>query len=98
MGDMPAINKDIFYSLIETRDRSPVSYDIIRPMYHGKRGHPVLLHKKTIPVIIAEPDTSEMKNVFLNFRVMDIEMDAVNTFRDVDTPEEYRLISENNGL
>lgn len=97
MGDMPDINEDIFHSLIETRDKSRESYDIIRPMYYGERGHPVLMHRKTIPAIIAEPVKSEMKNVFLNYRVMDIEMNTPCTFRDIDTPEEYRLISGNNG-
>ena len=97
MGDMPDINKDIFNSLLESLNKNPGSFDIIRPTYQGKRGHPVLLNRNTIQTIISEPHSSEMKNVFLHHRVMDIEMNIPDTFRDIDTPDEYTLISENNG-
>ncbi len=98
MGDMPDIGKDIYRSLIKARENNSGKFDIIRPIYQGKRGHPVLLHRKTINVILKEPVTSEMKNVFLHFRVLDIKMDIPQTFRDIDTPEEYRSILEKNGL
>lgn len=95
MGDMPDIEEAIFRKLIEVRDNNSDSCDIIRPKYKGKRGHPVLLHKKTIKTIIDEPVSSEMKNVFTHFRVLDIEMDLPCTFRDIDTPGEYSRISKN---
>jgi molybdenum cofactor cytidylyltransferase len=93
MGDMPEIKEDIFRTLIIARDKNPEGFDIIRPMYQGKRGHPVLLHRKTIKTILEEPVSSEMKNVFTHFRVLDIEMNLPDTFRDIDTPEEYRRIT-----
>lgn len=96
MGDMPDINKDIFNSLLESLNKNPGSFDIIRPTYQGKRSHPVLLNRNSIQTIISEPHSSEMKNVLLHHRVMDIEMNIPDTFRDIDTPEEYRQISENN--
>ncbi len=97
MGDMPDIDKDIFNSLLEPLNKNPGGFDIIRPTYQGKRGHPVLLNRNTILTIISEPHSSEMKNVFLHHRVMDIEMNVSSTFRDIDTPEEYRLISKDDG-
>ena len=96
MGDMPDIGKDIYINLIKARNNNPDNFDIIRPMYLGKRGHPVLLHKKTIKTILTEPISSEMKNIFTHFRVLDIEMNMPDTFRDIDTPEEYSRILENN--
>lgn len=98
MGDMPDIGKDIFKDLIKARNNNPDTYDIIRPMYQGKRGHPVLLHKKTIKTILEEPFSSEMKNVFTHFKVLDIEMNLPDTFRDIDTPEEYKRILKVNSL
>ncbi len=95
MGDMPDIGKDIYINLIKARNNNPDNFDIIRPMYLGKRGHPVLLHKKTIKTILTEPISSEMKNIFTHFRVLDIEMNMPDTFRDIDTPEEYSRILEN---
>jgi len=94
MGDMPDIGTDIYRSLIEARENNSNKFDIIRPTYHGKRGHPVLLHRKTIKTILKEPSTSEMKNIFSHFKVLDIEMDISQTFRDIDTPEEYKSILE----
>lgn len=95
MGDMPDINEKIYKSLLKARDDNTEIFDIIRPIYQGKRGHPVLLHKKTIQTILEEPVSSEMKNIFTNFRVLDIEMNLPDTFLDIDTPEEYRRILEN---
>lgn len=97
MGDMPDITENIYKSLIESRDNNYQNFDIIRPIYKGNRGHPVLLHKKTIQTILNEPVSSEMKNVFKHFNVLDIDMNLQNTFRDIDTPEEYRSVSEKNG-
>lgn len=96
MGDMPEIKEAIYMNLLKARDKNSHNFDIIRPVYEGKRGHPVLLHKKTIKTIIDEPISSEMKNVFTHFRVLDIEMNLPDTFRDIDTPDEYKRILENN--
>jgi len=95
MGDMPEIGIDIYKSLIDAREKEHEKFDIIRPIYHGKRGHPVLLHRKTIKAILKEPAVSEMKNVFSHFKVLDIKMNIPQTFRDIDTPEEYRSSLEN---
>ncbi len=98
MGDMPDIKEDIYKSLLHARNKNSNNFDIIRPIYKGKRGHPVLLHKNTIKSILKEPVSSEMKNVFSHFRVLDIEMNLQDTFRDIDTPEEYRRIMNETGL
>ena len=95
MGDMPEITKDIYEDLLTERDNKAGKFDIIRPMYQGKRGHPVLLHRKTIKTILEEPFSSEMKNVFTHFKVQDIEMNISVTFNDIDTPEDYKKIIEN---
>ncbi len=98
MGDMPDITENIYKSLIEARNSNYREFDIIRPIYKGERGHPVLLHKKTIQTILAEPVLSKMKNVFTHFNVLDIDMNLPDTFRDIDTPEEYRRIMKKDGL
>lgn len=97
MGDMPDIDQDIYMRLLDSLNKNTGNVDIIRPMYKGKRGHPVLLNKSTIQTIASEPISSEMKNVLSHHRVMDIEMNISSTFRDIDTPEEYREITKNNG-
>jgi molybdenum cofactor cytidylyltransferase len=92
MGDMPEISEEIYKHLIEVKNINSNEFDIIRPLYHGKRGHPVLLNKNTIKSILKEPFSSEMKNVFSHFRVLEIEMNTAVTFADIDTPEDYKRI------
>lgn len=92
MGDMPEIDESIFRQILDSMNKYKEKYEIFRPLYKEKRGHPVLLHKDTIKTILAEPADSEMKNVFLRHKVMELKMDSYNTFMDIDTPTEYKTI------
>ncbi|MCF6334238.1 MAG: NTP transferase domain-containing protein [Spirochaetales bacterium] len=92
MGDMPEIDESIFRQILDYMYKDEEKYEIFRPLYKEKRGHPVLLHKNTIKTILSEPIDSEMKNVFFYHKVMELKMDLDETFRDIDTPEEYQII------
>ena len=48
LGDMPNINKQIYNSLIKSRNR----HQIIVPTYKGQRGNPVLFDKSMKEIII----------------------------------------------
>ena len=88
MGDMPDIGKNLFTKLINTAE-SNTGIEIVRPLFNGKRGHPVLLKKSVIKTILAEPPESEMKNVFTRHRVLDIPLNLPESFYDIDTEEDY---------
>ena len=89
MGDMPQIEPWIYEKLILSA-RSNTGKEILRPLFNGKRGHPVLLKKDVIPTILSEPRESEMKQVFTRHRVLDLNLDIPETFRDIDTEEDYK--------
>lgn len=91
MGDMPEITSELYTFLIEAQRNSP-HMEILRPLYKGKRGHPVLLKKSVISTILSEPYTSEMKNVFSHHTVLDLPLDLPESFLDIDTEEEYRKL------
>ena len=91
MGDMPEIGPDLFQKLVDTMNRNP-GIEIVRPLYKGKRGHPVLLKKSVKQTILSEPWDSEMKNVFTRHRVIDLPLDIRESFMDIDTEEDYSTI------
>lgn len=89
MGDMPGISPALYEILIKAQTANR-GIEIIRPLFKGKRGHPVLLKRNVIPTILSEPPGSKMKNVFTHHHVLDIEMNRAETFNDIDTKEDYR--------
>ncbi len=89
MGDMPEIGETLYDALLNTMTANP-AVDIVRPLFNGKRGHPVLLKKSVIPTILSEPENSEMKHVFTRHSVLDLDMNIPETFMDIDTEEDYR--------
>lgn len=90
MGDMPEIGSDLFRELTNTISKNP-GIEIVRPLYGGKRGHPVLLKMSTVDTILSEPQVSEMKNVFTHHKVLDLPLDLPESFRDIDTEEDYKM-------
>ncbi len=89
MGDMPEIKKPLYTTLLCTLETNP-SIDIVRPLFNGKRGHPVLLKKNVVQTILSEPADSEMKNVFTHHRVLELPLDLPESFKDIDTEEDYK--------
>ena len=88
-GDMPEIGSNLYRKLLNTMRENP-DIEIVRPLFNGKRGHPVLLKKSVISTILSEPADSEMKNVFTHHKVLDLPLDLPQTFKDIDTEEDYR--------
>lgn len=89
MGDMPDIGADLYLKLFDT-SKTNTEVEIVRPLYNGKRGHPVLLKKSVVKTILKEPRESEMKNVFTYHKVLDLPLDLSESFYDIDTEEDYR--------
>ncbi len=89
MGDMPDIGADLYLKLIDTV-KANTGIEIVRPLFNGKRGHPVLLNRTVIKTILSEPPESEMRNVFTSHKVLDLPLDLPESFYDIDTEEDYR--------
>ncbi len=94
MGDMPDITEKLYRKLAEAADGEKDT-EIVRPLFSGKRGHPVLLKNTVIPTILSEPWSSEMKNVFTHHKVLNLDMNLPETFTDIDTIENYRSAVKN---
>jgi molybdenum cofactor cytidylyltransferase len=84
-GDMPLILPEVFFRLAEAG-----SADVCRPVFKGKPGHPVLIHKKVIPAILNAPSSFTMAEVFSEFSMKKIETPFPGVVIDIDTPTDYR--------
>jgi CTP:molybdopterin cytidylyltransferase MocA len=72
------------------RTRAPV----VRPVYRGRHGHPVVFARNIWPALKAAPAGEGARAVVraLGDAVCDIEVDDAGVTIDVDTPEDYRRL------
>jgi molybdenum cofactor cytidylyltransferase len=88
LGDMPMVDPRIYRRLLEAPP-APV----LRPAYLGRRGHPVLLSAQMIPLILAEPPESTMRNVLARVDGRDMDVQDAGVVLDLDEPADYERLS-----
>ena len=103
LGDMPAIPPPLYFRLAEST-HSPVvlntPYDIIRPFYHGKPAHPVLLHRRVVQTLNKMPAAATMQQMFSRHstetggKVMEIETEEAGSRTDIDTSEDLQKLQQ----
>ena len=85
-GDVPLVPARVYRMLLETEA------DIVVPVFHGAKGHPVCLSKEVIPRILSEPDDSILREIIRTIGDRSLEVDAEEILLDVDTPEDYDMV------
>lgn len=84
--DLPLVRKETVATLLQTV-RNPITV----PVYHGKKGHPVIYSAETIKKILSMEPTHTGKDLFEYFKdritLIDVEDPAV--LIDIDTAEDY---------
>lgn len=70
--------------------------DIVKPVYRGKAGHPVLLNCEIIPKLLEEGKECGLNKAMLSFkdRTDYVEVEDEGVLKDADTPEDYRNMVE----
>lgn len=88
-GDQPFISPSVINLVIEEYRSS--GRGIIIPVYHGKRGHPLLLDRKYINEIEMLDDREGLRCLSMKFSkdVLEVATDDPGILRDFDTIEEY---------
>lgn len=95
LGDMPMIPTELFEMLAAGAAESP-EYDILRPLYREKPGHPVLLRRPVVETILRLPHTANMQKVFTAHlertgqKVMNLPVEYPGCIYDVDTKEDLK--------
>ncbi len=60
--------------------------DIVRPLYHGNPGHPVLCRRRTAATILAEDPDSNMQRVMRRHHTLELEVPWPGCVYDIDSP------------
>ena len=98
LADMPLINTSDINQLIHAYVQNRVKGEslIVVPVFKGQRGNPVLFSKEFQNDILKHKNKSGCKEVIMNNTesVMEIEMDDENILVDVDTLEDFQIVSD----
>ena len=82
--DNPTINAELPRQLLDALK----NYDFVKPVFHGKGGHPVLLQSYMKKEILGIEDTQLRFNVFLdNYRENTLETEFSSVLENINTPE-----------
>jgi molybdenum cofactor cytidylyltransferase len=85
-GDCPLITVDILRKLLENGG------EIVKPVYRGRGGHPILLPYTCIKEILAEPEDSNLKLYLDKKQVTQIETEDESILLDIDTQLDYEKV------
>jgi molybdenum cofactor cytidylyltransferase len=89
LGDQPQIPADVALQVVSAwREKNK---GIVIPSWSGKRGHPVLIETRYRNEIKKLDPEKGLRTLSEKFRedVFEVECDAPEILRDIDTPEDY---------
>ncbi len=100
LADQPGIGPEIMNTIISTFRQADPQRGIVRPVYRGRRGHPVLIGARYLEetLELLKGDVGA-RQILLNHPedILDVDMEMDVILRDIDTPEEYRAYREQTG-
>ena len=98
LADMPLINTSDINQLIHAyvQNRIKEKRLIVVPVFQGQRGNPVLFSSEFRNDILDYKKESGCRGVIMNYpeSVKEVKMDNDNMLLDVDTLEDYQIVSE----
>jgi molybdenum cofactor cytidylyltransferase len=94
LGDQPLITASIIDRLIAAREATGKA--IVVPLYHGKRGNPVLLAANLFPELMEVTGDEGGRSVIMRHpqAVATVEMSEATASYDIDTWEAYQQVVE----
>jgi molybdenum cofactor cytidylyltransferase len=88
LADMPMVASGVYRQLLQSPPAAAA-----RPVHAGRPGHPVLLSAAMIPLILAEPPGSTMRNVLARVERREVEVSDAGVVLDLDEPGDYDRFS-----
>lgn len=92
LADQPGIGPEIINTVIRTFQQADPKRGIVRPVYQGSRGHPVLIGVQYLKEALQLQGDLGARRILMNhpgdILEIDVAQDAV--LKDIDTPEEYQ--------
>ena len=100
LADQPGIGPEIMNTIIRAFRQADPRRGIVRPVFRGRRGHPVLIGAQYLKeaLRLLEGDVGA-RQILLNHPedILDVEMQGDAVLKDIDTPEEYRAYTKEAG-
>ena len=100
LADQPGIRPEIMNTIIRTFRQADPGRGIVRPVYRGRRGHPVLIGARYLKeaLQLLQGDVGA-RQILINHPedILDIDMEEEVILKDIDTPEEYREYTKQAG-
>ncbi len=87
--DHPFVINETYTMLIDAFVKSP--HSIVKPMYHSRSGHPIVLPKDIISEIAASSDNLTLRDVINKYdnRISRIAVNDPGILRDIDTLQDF---------
>jgi len=92
LADQPGIGPEIMNRMIREFQRADPRRGIVRPVYRGLRGHPVLIGVRYLQETLQLQGDVGARQILVNHPtdILEIEVDQDGILKDIDTPEEYQ--------
>ena len=82
-GDYPLISLDVYKSLLN------INENIVIPTYEGRKGHPVLMSKEVIGLLLHATGISNLREFISMQGFTTLEVDCPGILTDIDTPYDF---------
>ncbi|MCX5823442.1 MAG: molybdenum cofactor cytidylyltransferase [Deltaproteobacteria bacterium] len=92
LADQPGIGPEIMNRMIREFQRADPRRGIVRPVYRGLRGHPVLIGVRYLQEALQLQGDVGARQILVNHPtdILEIEVNQDGILNDIDTPEEYQ--------
>jgi molybdenum cofactor cytidylyltransferase len=99
LADQPGIGPEITNTLIRTFQQADPKPGIVRPVYRGLRGHPVLIGVQYLKEALQLQGDMGARQILMNHSedILEIDVDQDAVLKDIDTPEEYQRYTKRAG-
>ena len=92
LADQPGIGPEIMNNMIREFQQADPKRGIVRPVYRGLRGHPVLIGAQYRQEALQLQGDVGARQILMNHPedILEIDVDQDVVLKDIDTPEEYQ--------
>jgi molybdate transport repressor ModE-like protein len=87
-ADVPLVSPDTLGRMLGCRAQ------VVRPVYQGRGGHPLLLQRDAVEQVLAWQGPNGLKGLLYagTLQVVDLEVDDPGILMDADTPQDYKRL------
>jgi len=92
LGDMPLVSPDTYTEML-----AAPPMDCVVPMYHGKRGHPVLMGFPVRRAVLGADQEAILRDVLSEFPTLSVPVEDPHILTDLDTADDLERLGPGAG-